>query len=116
MRNKSGTDIGLEKDHHVVVSLCFVSGASCGFRREGILQPYLQPSGEVAPLRREIISAINAVKRSKAAGLGGRPAELFMATSSLDLLVFVRKSCESETFPRESKKEIIVRFQKGHPF
>ena len=69
----------------------------------------------VPPSRREIISAINALKRSKAAGLDGLPAELFIAAPAVTadlLLPLVRKSWESETFPREWKKGMIVKIPK----
>lgn len=59
------------------------------------------------PTTREIISAINARKRSKAVGVDGLPAEFFFVafviTKNL-LLLFVLKCWKSEVFLREFKK------------
>lgn len=49
----------------------------------------------VSPSRKEIISTINALKQSKASGLHGLPAELFITATAVTadlLLPLVRKS------------------------
>lgn len=70
------------------------------------------------PNRRKLIPNINALKRIKAVGLGGFPAELLItvpAVSAHLLLSLVRKFSQSETFPRKWKNESSLRLQRRAP-
>lgn len=69
----------------------------------------------VSPSREEILTAIRALKNNKAVGLDGIPAELLRAapTTSSELLhPLIERAWETESFPEEWKKGMIVKLPK----